>query len=239
MSYILDALKKSQRERERATIPDPLTVQESVLLPKEKRFSPTARGVIAFVLCALIAGLSVGAWYALTRSAPQSGVIRADAQAPALQSVQDTGEKTGERDLRATEKTSEGESPRTIDEDPRRSLREGKGAMQQTASRPLRGTSNGPTESATAAEGSETIPPPDRNRLYLLHELPAEVRQRLPDLSISVFIYADEPDGRMVRMNGVTLKEGQQEASGLKLEEIVPDGVIFNFLDYRFRVRLH
>ena len=37
MSYILDALKKSEKERQRGTAPDLLTVQETVLPEKKKR----------------------------------------------------------------------------------------------------------------------------------------------------------------------------------------------------------
>ena len=38
MSYILDALKKSEKERRRGTLPDMLTVQDIVAEKPKKRF---------------------------------------------------------------------------------------------------------------------------------------------------------------------------------------------------------
>jgi len=43
---------------------------------------------------------------------------------------------------------------------------------------------------------------------------------------------------RTVRVNGTTMKEGHYLTDGLKLEEIIPDGVIFSYLDYRFRIKI-
>jgi hypothetical protein len=40
----------------------------------------------------------------------------------------------------------------------------------------------------------------------------------------------------MVRVNGNRMKEGQYLTTGLKLEEIIPDGVIFSYMHYRFRI---
>ena len=88
----------------------------------------------------------------------------------------------------------------------------------------------------SASEPEKEIPPPDKTKLYSLNELPSSVRQKLPDFSLSVFLYADEPASRMVRVNGSMMKEGQYLTTGLKLEEIIPDGVIFSYLDYRFRI---
>jgi hypothetical protein len=79
-------------------------------------------------------------------------------------------------------------------------------------------------------------PPPDKTKLYSLNELPSSIREKLPEFSLSVFLYADEPDARMVRVNGNRMKEGQYLTTGLKLEEIIPDGVIFSYMHYRFRI---
>jgi hypothetical protein len=43
----------------------------------------------------------------------------------------------------------------------------------------------------------------------------------------------------VTRINEKILQEGQELAPGLKLVEIVPDGVIFGYRGYRFRVDLN
>ena len=40
----------------------------------------------------------------------------------------------------------------------------------------------------------------------------------------------------MARINDRMMREGQDLSQGLKLEEIIEDGVIFRFRDYRFFV---
>jgi hypothetical protein len=71
-----------------------------------------------------------------------------------------------------------------------------------------------------------------------MQELPAAVRQNLPDFAVSTHLYTDDAPSRMVRINGQLLREGQFLAAELKLEEITPEGVIFSYHNYRFRVGL-
>jgi len=77
---------------------------------------------------------------------------------------------------------------------------------------------------------------PMPNRVYHLNELPLPIRQTLPEFLVSVFLYSDDPASRLVRINGQMMKEGQYLAPGVKLEEIVPAGVIFNYQNYRFLI---
>jgi general secretion pathway protein B len=76
-------------------------------------------------------------------------------------------------------------------------------------------------------------------KVTLVNELPAAVRSGLPAFRISGHAYSPEPRTRVTRINEKILQEGQELAPGLKLEEIVPDGVIFSYRGYRFRVGLN
>ena len=71
-----------------------------------------------------------------------------------------------------------------------------------------------------------------------VNELPATVRSALPEFRISGHAYSPEPQTRVARINEKILQEGQELIPGLKLEEIVPEGVIFGYRGYRFRVDL-
>ena len=102
----------------------------------------------------------------------------------------------------------------------------------------------GPPGASTQTAGTDApnelshhnVPPPVPNRLYNLNELPLSVRQNLPDFSVSVFLYSDDASSRLVRINGAMMKEGQYLNPGLRLEEIIPAGVIFSYQNYRFLI---
>jgi hypothetical protein len=66
------------------------------------------------------------------------------------------------------------------------------------------------------------------------HELAPQVRDALPNLSFSMLVYAKKPEGRWININGSKRREGEEIASGLKLEEITPEGAIFSYQGHRF-----
>lgn len=73
-------------------------------------------------------------------------------------------------------------------------------------------------------------------KVFNLKDLPLSIQQSLPAFSISVSVYSDDPDSRMIKINGQRLQEGQYLTAGLRLEEITRDGAIFSYQKYRFRV---
>ena len=75
-------------------------------------------------------------------------------------------------------------------------------------------------------------------KVYALNELPGDVRQALPDFKISGHAYSEDTVTRVVRINEKILQEGQDLMPGLRLEEIVPDGVVMKYDGFRFRVGL-
>ena len=66
------------------------------------------------------------------------------------------------------------------------------------------------------------------------HELPSSVRDSVPKMSVSMLVYSKTPDERWVNINGSKMREGQEVAAGLKVEEITPDGAILSFKGQRF-----
>ena len=65
-------------------------------------------------------------------------------------------------------------------------------------------------------------------------QLPASLREQLPPLDISLHLYADQPARRMVNIDGRMRHEKEQIEKDLSIEEITPDGVIFNYAGRRF-----
>ena len=51
---------------------------------------------------------------------------------------------------------------------------------------------------------------------------------------MALHFYTEEPQSRMVRINGKNLREGDSVGGGVTLEEITPDGVALGFQGYHF-----
>jgi general secretion pathway protein B len=68
-------------------------------------------------------------------------------------------------------------------------------------------------------------------------QVPEAMREGLPDLRISVLVFAEQPESRFVLLNGERLREGEELPNGLLLEEIRRDRAIFNYRNYRFYLK--
>ncbi|MEZ5460448.1 general secretion pathway protein GspB [Dokdonella sp.] len=67
----------------------------------------------------------------------------------------------------------------------------------------------------------------------LIWELPYETRRELPEIKLTMHVYADRPDQRFVIINGDRQVEGD-EVGSLNLIEIRRDGVVFDYEGVRF-----
>lgn len=106
---------------------------------------------------------------------------------------------------------------------------------QETASLPH--PSDPPAGQAGLKQRSVTEGSQNKEIPYL-DELPLSVRQELPTLTIAAHIYSNNSASRMANINGRTVREGQNVADGIKLEEITLNGVILSYRNYRFRIRM-
>jgi general secretion pathway protein B len=91
------------------------------------------------------------------------------------------------------------------------------------------------TESVPAVPASEQAPPAD-GRALDLSELPASVRAELPKLLVSGHVWSEESSLRLLSVDDRLLHEGGEAAPGVSLLEITPEGAVFVFKGWRFRV---
>jgi len=87
----------------------------------------------------------------------------------------------------------------------------------------------------TAASAAATEPPATAPISFW--ELPQGVRDSLPELRITVLVYADRPEDRFLLVGGQRLVEKDEYQSGVVLDEIRRDGAVFLFRSYRFLVK--
>lgn len=247
MSYILDALKKSERERKQGAVPDVLTVQEDVQKARGKRPLWPIIVAMALLLNLVLFGWLFAPWkIGSGRNAP--AVLPADPEqqggilpetSPASSIEEQLPSRTTARDMQ----TSSPKWPAAADNElharpPRETVLQAD--IQPEPAPPARQ----PEKTAKAADQQAAQPPeeapaalpPAEDRIYRLKELPEQLKKTLPDFTITAFLYAATPSSRMVQINGQMLREGEDLSPGLKLEEITPDGVIMSSRSYRFSI---
>ncbi|ROQ19140.1 general secretion pathway protein GspB [Gallaecimonas pentaromativorans] len=65
-------------------------------------------------------------------------------------------------------------------------------------------------------------------------QLPVDVQRQLPALVVTVHIYAKEPKDRLVKINNRAYGEGAKLGNGLTLTAITPDGIELEYRQWRF-----
>lgn len=246
MSYILDALRKSDQLRRRSGAPTLMLGQAEVAAPK--RPAPLWYGVFALVL--LGAGIAIG-WL---RPWQQGPALPAPAASPATSPVAGTGAAP------AVQTPAPNPAPAmpavTAPATQVASVPAPAPAIAAAAA-PERARSARPIESPGAppkasAEISKKAEPPAREpsrigdkgalppvAVMTLAELPVAIQQDLPPMSVSVHAYSARAGERLVGINSRLLHEGDEVAPGLKLEQITPDGMILSYKGYTFRRGVH
>jgi len=74
------------------------------------------------------------------------------------------------------------------------------------------------------------------SQLQSWFELPQEFRNKLDLPRLDVHVYSQEPQGRFILVNLKKYREGERLPNGLVLEEILPDGMVMSYQGERFRV---
>lgn len=69
-----------------------------------------------------------------------------------------------------------------------------------------------------------------------MQELPQHVRQTLPRVAFGGYIYSPQPADRLLLVDNVLRREGEEVAPGLVLERLLPQAAVMNYRGLRYRV---
>jgi general secretion pathway protein B len=222
MSYILDALRRADAERERGSIPDlraqPLGAPSAQEMPR-----PLPWPWIAAVLAALLVGAL--AWYLAAPDEPQvptAAVPAASDGATATTPGAATRAANADAAMPAPPRPGATASPAAAEPRPLKpSVTVVATAPPRAASMPAKG------EPAASDAGA---------RVYAQAELPPDIRRQLPPLAIGGSMYSENAANRMLIVNGQLFHENEKPAPEVTLEKIKLKSAILKFRDYRFEV---
>lgn len=94
-------------------------------------------------------------------------------------------------------------------------------------------TKAAPASAPVAVPASAAANP---ERVFAVSELPADLQRELPKLAISGGVYSQNPAQRMLIVNGQVFNEGSELAPGAVLEQIRANTAVLKFRGYRYSV---
>ncbi len=251
MSFILEALKKSEQQRQQQNSPSKKVNKRILSL----QASPSGGRLFPWLVPGLLSLIAFsGWWYYTQKDASQtspSEVIQSTNSAHTQKvATSDTATNTPIPEILQTEiaktapETTSAAPQPAITAEPApvpRSL----GSPTTTQSAPLSGrifstadrkiqTIEAPVETVVIAlpeaqEISNESFNPDSTRLPLYSDLSNELRNRIAPVNMSMHFYNKDPNRSLVRINDRLLREGDWVSRELELVEITPAGVILGF----------
>lgn len=261
MSYILDALKKSEYVRQQGRVPDLATLPVG-----EPLADPALSGARAPLLVggALLLAFALAGWWrpwqephaaanpvaAAPADDPQPirSVAPATALPPAASAVAPPAADTPDIGTPREAPTSTATpavvaQPEPATPAPPLAVMQPLPAAQpkalpslpQAAALPPPAVAPVAAAPAPATAQTDTALPAPPKRVLAFYELPEVVRARIPPLRVSGFSYAERPDLSLAVINDKVLRQGESAAPGITLERVLSDGVVLGFAGYRFR----
>ena len=231
MSYILDALKRAESERERGVVPG----LHSQSVPLSRPIAGSRAGAKPLMLTGAALGLALLgalAWRLLSPAAPGSTT-----------SVDTASPPTGSQIIAATTTTTTTTPTTTnlaITAIPNRPPLAKAIPAKQTDKSATPAANLKPEPQQEPKQRLVTMtalpPAPANPRIVPISELPADIRQTLPKVVISGSTYSDNPAYRMLIINGEVFREGEKPAPDLQLEQIRAKAAVLNFKGLRYSV---
>jgi general secretion pathway protein B len=229
MSYILDALRRadSERERERSAVPGLHTQAVPAGAPdadSDTRPNPWKWPIVA----GFVALSGMVAWLWLDRAdTPQAVVAAAPPPAPAVPAapiapIAPIAPVAPVAQVPAAPAAASAVTAAAVEASPPAA------APTRKPTPPAPKKAPAPSPVATAREPEPKLPK--------LAELPEEVRREVPSITVNGSTYSKSAGNRMLIINGQVFREGDALATGLVLEQIRQKSAVLRFRTHRYEI---
>ena len=215
MSYILDALKKSERARD---------LGQGVVLDKGERASSvlTKRNIWPVAIgVTLLLGLSLmmGLYLRNTRFGNTDPESR-----PAVDTVA--------KDIGGTAQAEAGQGTELVKDNTDNLARQAPLTERRSKSTRIRSAAK-----VELPPTSITGTPSEPNQVPFLRTMPEDFQRSLPKLVVNIHVYSPDESQRMLYINNRRYHKGDQVEGGARVEEIVEDGVVMVHRGTRFKLQ--
>jgi general secretion pathway protein B len=246
MSYILEALKKAQAERQLGNAPDihtPAPTQVPAAAAKANR-KPLLIGLgVGLALAGLVAGIVLR-----TKTPPPAPAVLAQttpavALPPAPSApVVVAADAAPARPVHAAPPARVSEAPAAppVSTPPPR--------VAAASPKPSRAAARDPAPEAVYLPAPARTPEPapaaavrapepvQEENLRTLQQLPDAIQREVPKVAVGGYIYSPNPADRLLLIDKTLRREGEEVAPGLVLERLMPKYAVMNYRGTRYRV---
>lgn len=259
MSYILNALRKSEQERQ-ALQPDTVAARIAV------QPAPARQGIAKIVVALVLLNAAILTYFlGFAPGKPEAvqPIAANRAPRPDAQSEPVPDGQTGKPERKRPSAPKADPPPRTVAAS---SVADKAGAAKKMAPEPPKVTAAPkpvvvaeparedsapepeapavpapkpavPAVAAVAAIAPAAAPPRPKSGLDTLDDLPPELRQSLPSLPINVYSYSATPAERFVMIDMVKYVPGQTIKDQVELREIQEDGIVVRYRERVFKIK--
>ncbi|KQQ45336.1 hypothetical protein ASF61_20490 [Duganella sp. Leaf126] len=221
MSYILEALKKAQAERQLGNSP---TIHAPSL---QAGAEAAASGRLKTPLVLALAAMAVAIVVLLVLVLRPAGTV-----APVPPTTSAVPAPSEPVTTPATARTS------AAAQSPSAALAAPVAALPPpvaVVTTPLTQPSPSPSPASAA-----TVAPPAAGKVeepvLNLRELPEPIQRAIPQVAVGGYIYSKNPADRLLLVDKILRHEGEEVAPGLLLEKLHPKEAVFSYKGYRYRV---
>ena len=249
MSYILDALRRADSERERGGVPG-IHAQPVMTHWRDARQGRRMRPWVGALIGLSVVVLGAFAWHlagrealpeVAPRAAPVPMPVTAAPRAP-VPAPQPAVPAAQTPPAPPTAAVAVAPSPPAAKaaERPRAPASSSPEAARRKATPPPADAPNKMADAAALRAPAKTEPgaatPAADARVYTPNELPQDVRRQLPNLAFGGSMYSETPSSRMLIVNGQLVHEGATLAPDLTLERIKLRSAVLRFKGYRYEI---
>lgn len=221
MSYILDALKKSDRERHEGEIPSLDAIHDRY--PYSSEHSSNSHWIkyffTAFATFLLISILSA-AWYLRNNSSDPIKTASLNKKQFTNTATEQTEAATPPEAKKNTVRTDHSQPPVLL------------ASVKKKVLIPYQKESSSDEEITVISLPKEPADIPE------FADLPPSLQQAIPELHFAGHTYAEEPSNRMIIINNNILREGEKVNNSLSLVEITWTGVILEYNGQQFEMEI-
>lgn len=90
-------------------------------------------------------------------------------------------------------------------------------------------------ESSRTSVASAAIPL-ETDNTPLLQDMPRDFQRALPPLAVTIHVYSHDPSQRILFINNREYRQGSEFEGGIRVEDIVPDGAVLSFRGEHFKL---
>ena len=238
MSYILDALRRAEAERQRGAVPGLQDQPQPLSTPAAPPAADPRRTERLWVLACvgLLAAGGAAAWWwwkppGPTPVAPVVTIVPVPPAAAPVQSAAAPAVVSSLPALATAPNPAAALAAPMLVLPPIPPQAIAPAAPAEPARKPAARPAVPATPAASTVPTAPLVPAPDAVRRQ---DLPENVRQQLPALAVAGATYSENPRYRMVIINGQVVQEGDAAAPGVVLETIRPKEVVLRAQGYRF-----